>query len=97
LQSCKLDVQFLELQGALKNSSKLILVLDEMVEDVAEETIEDNQGRVNLGLLLSLDKLEQEIEEFLPDAVILFSNHRSLNFDRNIADLVHESFVGGIN
>ncbi len=47
--------------------------------------------------MLSLDELEKKIEKLLPDAVVLFVDHCALNFDRNIADFVHESLVGGVN
>ena len=33
----------------------------------------------------------------MPDAIVLLRNHGALNFDSDIANLVHESFVGGID
>ena len=68
-----------------------------MVEDIAEQTVEDVEGSVNLGLLITLDELEEQVEQVLPDASVLFSNHSALDLDGDIANLVHVSLVSGIN
>jgi hypothetical protein len=68
-----------------------------VVQDVAEKPIEDDESGVNLRLVIALDESEELVEQFLPDAVILFGDHGALNFDCNIANFVDQSFVSGIN
>mmetsp|Transcript_19732 Transcript_19732/g.24346 ORF Transcript_19732/g.24346 Transcript_19732/m.24346 type:complete len:472 (-) Transcript_19732:9-1424(-) len=93
LQSRQLDVEGSEAESSLEDASELVLVLDEVVKDVAEQSVKDDQCGVNLSLLLTLDELEEEVEEVLPDGVVLLSAHGTLDLDSHIADLVHESLV----
>ena len=93
MQSSEFNVKRLELQSPFKNLAELILVLNEVVENVAEETVEDVQGSINLGFLLSLNEGEENIEKVLPDSVVLFSAHSTLDFDGDIANFVHVSLV----
>ena len=93
LKGCNLNVQFSHTKCPLEDSSKLILVLYQVVKNVAEKTIEDKKSSVNLCLVVSLDEGEEEVEQVLPDGVVLFINHGALNFDGNIANLVNQSLV----
>jgi len=58
LESGKFNVKFLELQGALENTAQLLLVFHQMVKNVAEETIKDDKGRIDLSFLVTLDESE---------------------------------------
>jgi len=87
----------LELQSALENPSKLILVLDQVVEDVAKKSIEDDKSCIDLSLVLTLDELEEKVEQVLPYAIVLFVDHSTLDLNSDIANFMHVDFVGGIS
>ena len=56
LKRGKFDVQLLELQRPLKDACKVVLVLYQMVHNVAEESIEDQECSVNLRLNIPLNE-----------------------------------------
>ena len=64
---------------------------------MTEQAVEDDQRRIDLRLLLSLDKLEQQVEQVLPDHVLIIRGHRSLYLDSNVAYLVHERLISCIH
>ena len=97
LEGGKLNVQALESERPLKNTAKLILELDQVVKDVAEQAIEDNESGIDLSLGLTLDECEERVEQLLPDTVVLLIDHGALDLDSQIADLVHVGLVGGID
>lgn len=96
LKRGKFDVKFLELQGALENTAQLLLVFHKMVKNVAEKTIKNEESRVNLSLLVTLDESEEKIKKVLPDGLVLLLDHSALNFDSHIADFMHVRFVGSV-
>ena len=73
--------------------TELILEFDKVVENVAEKTVENVQGTINLRILFTLDELEEQIQKVLPDRVVLLRDHGTLNLDSNITDLVHVGLV----
>ena len=97
LEGGKLDVQALESERPLENTAKLILELDQVIQNVAEQAIEDNESGIDLSLGLALDEGEERVEQLLPDAVVLLIDHGALDLDGQIADLVHVGLVGGID
>lgn len=97
MKSGEFDVQSSELECSLENASKLVLVLDQVVEDVAEQSIEDVECSVNLSLDFTLDELEEQIEKVLPDGGVFFVLHRALNLDGDIANFVHEGLVCSVD
>ena len=97
LESSQLNVELAHLERSLEDSAELVLELDEMIHDVAEKTIEDLEGGVDLSLILSLDELEKKVEKILPDGIILLLLHGTLDLDCDIADLMHVSLVGSID
>lgn len=88
LQGSNLNVQFLKVQCSLENATKLLLVLYQVVHNVAKEAVEDEKRRVNLCLVLSLNECEQQVEQVLPDGFVLFLDHGALDFHSHIAHLV---------
>jgi hypothetical protein len=50
------------LERSLENASELVLVLNQVVQDVAEQAVEDDEGGVNLGLLVARDEGEELVE-----------------------------------
>jgi len=97
LQGSNLNVQFLKVQCSLENATKLLLVLYQVVHNVAEEAVEDEKRRVHLRLVLTLNKCEQQVEQVLPDSIVLFLDHGALDLNSHIAHFVDQSLVRGIN
>ena len=97
LESSDLNVQILELESSLEDASELVLVLYEMVKDVTEESVEDDESGVNLCLVLTLNELEESVQQFLPDAIILLGNHSALDFNCDITNFMDQSLVGSID
>lgn len=97
MKGSNLNVQLLKLECSLEDASKLILVLYQVVKNVAEKPVKDDKSSVDLCLVISLDEGEEEVEQVLPDAVVLLINHGALNFDSNIANFVDQSLVSGID
>ena len=85
------------MERSLENLAELVLELDKMVHDIAEKSIEDLEGDVDLSLVLSLDESEKKVEKILPDSIILLLLHGTLNLDCDIADLMHVSLVSSID
>ena len=85
------------MERSLENLAELVLELDKMVHDIAEKSIEDLEGDVDLSLVLSLDEGEKKVEKILPDSIILLLLHGTLNLDCDIADLMHVSLVSSID
>ena len=61
LQCSKFNFERLELKGAFENLAEFILEFDKVIEDVAEETIENRQCRVDLCIHFTLNELEQKV------------------------------------
>ena len=97
LERSKLDVQLLELKRPLKDACKVVLVLYQMVHNVAEEPIEDQEGGVNLRLDIPLNERKHLVKQFLPNAAVLFLDHGALHLYRDIANFVNHSLVCSVN
>ena len=67
-----------------------------MVKNVAEKSVEDSEGGVDLSLVVALDEGEEDVEKVLPDGIVLLLDHGALNLDSHIADFMHVNFVGSV-
>ena len=85
------------MERSLENLAELVLELDKVIHNIAEKSIEDLEGDVDLSLVLSLDEGEKKVEKILPDSIILLLLHGTLNLDCDIADLMHVSLVSSID
>ena len=62
LEGSKFDVKLLELKCSLKNTSKFIFVLYQVVQDVTKQSVEDHKSGVNLRLVLALNERKKQVK-----------------------------------
>ena len=62
MEGSDFNIQLLELERPLKDAAKLVLVLHQVVKNVAEEPVEDLESGVDLSLILPLNEGEELVE-----------------------------------
>jgi len=62
LEGSDFNIQFLELECPLEDATKLVLVLHQVVKNVAEEPVEDLESGVDLSRILPLNEGEELVE-----------------------------------
>ena len=79
------------LQALGKHIIKVLLVLNKMAHDVAKQPVEQLESCVDVFLLFAHDQLIDEVDQVLPNGVVLVLLHRTLNLDSQRAHLVDEA------
>lgn len=81
LEGREVDIEGLVVEGLLKDANKVALELYQIVHQVGEEPIEDLQSGINLEVFLTVDKLEQQVQQVLPDKLLLLVD-AATDFDK---------------
>ena len=82
-------------EGLLEDSGQVGLELNEMVHKVGEEPIEDLESSINLEVLLRVDEGEQQVQEVLPDELLLLVDAPT-HLNKEVADLADHVLILGL-
>jgi hypothetical protein len=84
LESSEVDLEILMSESLLEDSKKVVLELEKMIEDNIHQPIEGVETTFDLQNIISVNELEDKVEEVTPDGIVLFFIHDTCNFSTEV-------------
>lgn len=81
------------LKGLLEDSHEVSLVLNQVLHQIGEETIEDLEACIYLHIFIGVHESKQQVQKILPDESVLLVESTTY-FNDQVANLVNDCFVG---